>query len=186
MPVKKTKAELEKELIQIIEGGWTRHYKERLIEASAVLGDPFPLLLKIVGTQTGASLHASWTLSSYGCLHLDIASKYVSELVDLTLEVKHDGIRKELMRLLRDLSPIADWETTLLDIAFAYLQHPNYSKAVHYYSLDIAYLTVMQFPELFNEYKVVVDETMRWGSKPYCAKAKRYDLKLTKKAASTV
>ena len=118
---------------------------------------------------------AAWPLSYCVIAHPQFISKHFSKLVkNLHKPGLHDSIKRNTVRLLQHIEIPKKFHGDIMDICFKYISSPDEAVAIKAFSLTILQNLSMQYPEIKNEIRLVIEEKWEYETAAFKARAKKF------------
>lgn len=104
---------------------------------------------------------AAWPLSYAVQNHPELIRKHLGKLIK-NLEKKdlHDSVKRNSVRILRDLSIPQRFHGQVMDRCFQFIESPDEAVAIKAFSLIILEKLLPLYPDIKNELKLIIEE--RW------------------------
>ena len=160
----------------------SRDRLDRLNESDEIDGELFvSLLWEIMISNTHPyAWRAAWTMFHYVEKRKELSRKYLTEIIELLPHFKHNGQKREMMKVLL-LFPMKELDfEKLIDICFNILINPKENIAVRVHAMQIIFNIGDIEPDIRLELKIVLEDGIQNNeSKGFVGRAK----KLLKKMA---
>lgn len=120
-----------------------------------------------------ASPRAAW-VAEFCCIRYpDLLKPYLKELLSNLAEIRNDGIKRHMVKILTYQSIPEEYLGNLIDLCFTWLQVNELPVAVKVHCMQIIYNTIPHFPELKEEFIAVVEDQIPKNSAGFSSRAKR-------------
>lgn len=153
------------------------HSKQQTIKIVNYIGsdsDRFAELLKLfLGNEYRVTQRASWAVSYCAEEHPQLVKPYLSKLVkNLEKPGLHDAVKRNTLKMLETIAVPRSLQGQVADLCFKFLlsQEPVAMKA---YSMTILLNICKEEPDLKNELRLIIEDTMMLGSAGLKARGKR-------------
>jgi hypothetical protein len=118
---------------------------------------------------------AAWPISYCVIAHPPFISKHFSKLVkNLHKPGLHDSIKRNTVRLLQHIEIPKKFHGDIMDICFKYISTPDEAVAIKAFSLTILQNLSMQYPEIKNEIRLIIEERWEYETAAFKARAKKF------------
>lgn len=127
----------------------------------------FAILMDLVlhGTDREAQL-AAWPMSIACEAYPELGTPWMKKMLDLLDRTVHPGVHRNIIRAMQFcILPVA-LHGTITDRMFTLLQDPSKAIAVRAFSMTVALRMVIQYPELTDEYKLLLEDVLRTSPGP--------------------
>jgi hypothetical protein len=104
---------------------------------------------------------ASWPLSYCVIAHPSFIQPHFSKLLkNLTKQGLHEAVKRNTVRLIEEIAIPKKFHGTIMNLCFGYIAAPDEKAAVKASSLTILQKLAIQYPEIKQELKTIIDD--RW------------------------
>lgn len=175
----------QSELVEKLQVGLSLHASFDITDHLIANVDLIPFVIDLVERQEHpVSNKAAWVLSNFARLKIEPVMPFFDRLVWLSLHAKHQGIRRECIKILKFMvQKLVVSESrggTLVDLTFEILERPV-SIAEKHYCLEILDFYLHFYPELTPEYKSILELNYMQASGPFKARISQRLEKLKQK-----
>lgn len=110
------------------------------------------LIAIIVGNEKDIANRAAWVLPSINDKHIDaLIQPHLKELIPLLGKPVHDGIKRNIVRLLQFTSIPQKLQGITLEHCFQLLNNPKEAVAIRVFAMTVLYNLTLQEPDLAHE-----------------------------------
>lgn len=113
---------------------------------------------------------ASWAVMHCADQHPELIGPYLKKMLENLRRPVHDAVKRNTMRVLRDITIPEELCGLAADVSFRYLEDPEEATAVRAFSMYVLGKIVRQEPELARELRLIIQEGL---AAPGCAPAYR-------------
>ncbi len=99
---------------------------------------------------------------------------YAPLLDNLKKPYLHDSIKRNTMRLLQQVAIPEEYEGTVMEICFKYLESPDEAVAIKAFSLTVLGRLAKKYPEIISEIKLLIEEQLPHQSAAFKSRAKKF------------
>lgn len=119
------------------------------------------------------TLRAARVVDDCVAAHPELIQPYLEELVQQLSKPVHDTLKRNILRLLQDISlPEALWGE-VADSCFGFLMDRKAAIAIKVFSMTVLSQIVRQVPDLKQELKLVLEEQLPYGSPGFVNRAQK-------------
>lgn len=151
----------------IFKAGNSQENFDRLVE---IILDKNPVL----------SARASWVAEGICAIYPGLVRKHIPALVKALPKFRHDGARRNVLKLLSRESMPEKQLGTLTDHCFSFLSDPDRPVAVKMYSMLILSNMLDKYPELANELTEIIEDQYERSSPGFKSIARKVMLRIRK------
>ena len=117
---------------------------------------------------------AAWPLSNAAMAHPQLIKKHFGKLIrNLGKPGLHDAVKRNTVRLLQDVPIPERFHGGVMNICFDYIQSPDETAAVKAFSLTILEKFSVQYPEIKNELKTIIEDRWNYEKAAFRSRAKK-------------
>ncbi len=117
---------------------------------------------------------AAWPLSYCAIQHPSLIKGNFEKLVNnLRRPGLHDSIKRNTVRLLQHVDIPVEYEGSVMEVCFNYVERPGESVAVKAFSLSILGKLAKQYPEIIPEIKLLINAQISHQSAAFKSRAKK-------------
>lgn len=127
----------------------------------------FDQLMKFSLTKDSTlSPHASWAAIHTAEKNLKLLNKWVVRIVDFLENDIHPSVKRNLLRLLQDISIPEDKQSHMFDIGLKLMLSVKEPIAVRVFAMTVLVNIAEQHPDLINELETCIYSVMEEGASP--------------------
>jgi hypothetical protein len=119
------------------------------------------------------SQRAAWALEGIVEQYHHMIKPYLVELLTRLPGIKHDAIKRHMMKILTYQEIPEEYLGNLIDLCFQWLEQNDLPVAVKVHSMQVIYNTIHKYPELREEFIAVLEEQMPRNSVGFKSRATR-------------
>lgn len=119
------------------------------------------------------SWRAAWILDGADERHPELASPYISRIVNTLPSVKSTGTLRCLLRLLCRYEIVEEDQGLLIDLCFSYMTSELYPVAVKVHAMEIIYQHCLIYPELKEELITIIRDQIANNSVGFLSRGRR-------------
>src|SRR5690554_4424535 len=109
---------------------------------------------------------AAWSVSYCVEKFPELIYPYCGEMVDyLRTPGIHDSIKRNILRIFRDINIPVEMEESLLELCFDYLMDKKEAVAIRVFAMKVLANLAEKYPEINNELKILIEDELPY-SKP--------------------
>jgi hypothetical protein len=117
---------------------------------------------------------ASWPISYCAISHPALMKDNFSKLItNLKKPGLHNAVKRNSVRLLQHIAIPQRYHGEVMVICFGFLQSPTEPVAVKVFSLTVLANLSKQYPEIFSEIKLLVEEQLPYQTAAFKSRAKK-------------
>ena len=144
---------------------WVGHSQERFNQL-------FNLFLN---AEYRVNQRAAWPLSYCAINHPDFMSGNFSKLVkNLHRPGTHAAVKRNTLRLLRQIEVPKKFHGELMDLCFHYIESEDEPVAIKSFSLAILQTLSLQYPDIKNEIRLIIEERWPYETAAFRSRAKNF------------
>jgi hypothetical protein len=116
---------------------------------------------------------AAWPLSYLVIAHPPLIQKHFGPLLKKLKEPNvHDAVKRNIIRLLQDITIPVKYHGEIMNTCFKYISSPAEKAAVKAFSLTVLENLAKQYPEILPELKMIIRDRWDHESPAFHARAK--------------
>lgn len=119
------------------------------------------------------SQRSAWVLRFLAEANPNIFRPYISKLVSNLSKPNHDAVIRNTLSVLEKVDYPEELLGEIFDKSIHFLQNAAMPHAIRAFAMTCALKVVLQFPELKNELKSIVEEAMIFGSPAIISRGKK-------------
>ena len=150
-------------------------WREKLINKPDAIPHVVPHIFEAKPT---IGFRYAWLLEHLADARPDLASIVCEPLFNRRDEAQFEGYKRSLMKLMTLTGVPEDLEGEVVSVCFDWLINPEIEVAIKVHSMQVIFNLLGKYPDLTNEFKMVVEEQMELCSIAFRARAKRLLKKL--------
>ena len=117
---------------------------------------------------------AAWPLSYAVIAHPELIKKHFGKLIrNLNKKGLHDAVKRNTVRLLQDITIPEKFHGEVMNRCFDYIQAPDETAAVKAFSLTLLEKFSVQYPEIKNELKTIIEDRWNYEKAAFRSRAKK-------------
>ncbi|MEM7372308.1 MAG: hypothetical protein AAF587_27060 [Bacteroidota bacterium] len=151
--------------------------KARKTEIAAYIGDDqekFTRLWQLIKTDSPPVPRlAAWIMEEVTAQHPFQVTAHLQDIIDFLPGDFHDGVRRNLVKILSRTPLPEDRQGELYDLSLAWLMSGNQPVAIKVWCMEICASIAWPYPELRDEVCMVIEEQMPFGSAGFRSRGKR-------------
>ena len=106
--------------------------------------------------------------------HPELIKKHFSRLIkNLDEPSLHSAVKRNIMRLLQEVTIPGKYQGTVMDICFRYIASPVEAVAVKAFSLTVLQKLSISYPEILPEIKLLIEERWDYETSAFRSRAKK-------------
>ena len=122
---------------------------------------------------------AAWTLTKVNETISNWLPHYFDDILKWLPQMKTQGIHRSIIKIVATNSILPEEnESEWIDFCYEKLQNVDVDIAVKVYSMELLCKFCIKYPDLINEFKIVLEEGSKIYSKAYSGRAKKIYKKL--------
>lgn len=168
------------DLYQELNNEHSKASRERII--SYVNNDPerFAELFGFVKHDNAKiNLRAAWSLSSCAERFPDLVSPYINEIVHLVdREGNHDGIKRNMLRILQRMKIPEELEGRLLNSCFRLLTDKREAVAIRVFSMQVLANLSQLYQDIRPELKIIIEDELPYARPAFVSRGQKILKKL--------
>ncbi len=123
---------------------------------------------------------AAWVIDHINQLKLGILQPYATDIEELFFHPTCNGVERHMIKILVEFPELYHENGLIIDRCFQLLKNSSTSIATRAHAMELLYQTTLEYPDLWTEFKLILDEIIINGSKGEKGKAQNI-IKLIKK-----
>ncbi|MCP4124436.1 MAG: hypothetical protein GY751_22055 [Bacteroidetes bacterium] len=155
----------------------TDYSKPCILEIANFIGsDPerFSVLMQLVlASDPIMAQRAAWAVSH--CLDYcpSLADPYMAEMMDLLDQDVHNAVHRCVLRSLETVKLPVKYHGIIIDKAFRFLMNRKAAFALRVYAMTAIYRLSFTYPEIRQEFELVVNEELEYGSAGFRSRGRK-------------
>jgi hypothetical protein len=126
------------------------------------------------------SPRAAWAMEGIIVENPDMIRPYLEQLLTILPGIRHDGIKRHMMKILTFQQIPEKYLGNLIDLCFEWMQKAELPVAVKVHSMQVIFNTLHLYPELKDEFIAVVEDQVPKNSVGFKSRARRLIARLDK------
>jgi hypothetical protein len=117
---------------------------------------------------------AAWPLSYAVITHPGLIKKHFAKLIkNLSQPNLHDSVKRNTMRLLQHIEIPKRFHGEVMNLCFEYIASNNEAVAIKAFSLTVLQNLSLQYPEIRQEIKTIIEDRWNYESAAFRSRAKK-------------
>lgn len=152
------------------------HSKRTTLKVADYVGvniNKFKVLVEVfLGGPYRISQRSSWPLTICVERHPHLIKPYLSKLLEFLNKPNiHDGVKRNLLRLLQFIDIPKRHHSTLINLCFDYLQDKNEPVAIKVFAMSTLATLTSDYPDLQRELRIILEDQLPYGSPGFRSRA---------------
>ena len=168
---------LEKELLKGHNRALATKIAKWAIQDKAHMAELMEVFFKNVELLTQ---RAAWSVNIAFELDPEIIKPYLKKMVLNLKKPVHDAVKRNTVRILGFIETPKAIEGETVDICFNLMADPKEAIAVRAFAMTVVFNLLPKYPELKNEFKVIVEDQLPFATAAFKSRGNKYLMRLEK------